>query len=86
MSMTKATLTELARVAAEVQTLTAEVLAEIETGGTLAEKERGSWGRVPWPKEGAPRSTRPDGGKTPAALKRRSMDLTRLLAEIRRYN
>lgn len=85
MSMDKATLTEMARVAAEVQALAATVIAEIDQAGQWADEPlTGRFARIPWPKGKAPGGARPDGGKTTAALKRRSMDLTRLLAEMRR--
>lgn len=85
MSMTKASLTEVARVAAEVQALIDGVIAETDNRGIYQEIEAtGRYGYVPYPRGIAPGHAKPEGGKTTAALRRRSMDLTRLLADLRR--
>ena len=88
MSMQKATLAEINRVAAEVLVLTGTVAGEIDGQSRLALDEATGYHRnVPkYPNGNAPGSAAPTypGTMATAALRRRSMDLTRLLAEMRR--
>ena len=88
MSMQKATLAEINRVAAEVVALVDTVTHEINEQ-TMSERreDAAGWRTVPKHSTGfAPGNATPDypGTMATAALRRRSMDLTRLLAEMRR--
>lgn len=85
MSLSKATLTEVSKVAQEVLILIDLTIDEIN--GRRSWERDGNGQHLPmYPNETAPGHATPDGSKTTAALKRRSMDLTRLLAELRRSN
>ena len=89
MSMNKGTLNEINRVAAEVVALAMSAIAEIDGQMTWERDEStGRYRDVPkYPKGNAPVNETPRSGSiTTAALRRRSMDLTRLLAEMRRAN
>lgn len=88
MSMNKGTLNEINRVAGEVLTLVDIVTHQInEQTTTERTEEEYGWRTVRKHSTGfAPDDATPDypGTKDTAALRRRSMDLTRLLAEMRR--
>ena len=86
MSMKKQTLNKVAALARELADMADSIVEEIQNQTTYEQVAGGHYEQVPaWPDGPAPDSAVHSGySKSTAALKRRSMDLTRLLAELRR--
>jgi len=84
MSMKKSTVAEVARIAAEVKAMAEGVILEIDNQESWHYDGKGNR-LIKYPNGPAPdNETHPGYAKSTAALKRRSMDLTRALAEMRR--
>ena len=67
--------------AQEVDALALEVLADLDED---LKREIGSWRQAETPREPSPSDYLMCGNRNTGALRRRSMDLTRALAELRR--
>ena len=79
--MTREQIEQVRALIAEVDSLAAVVLADLDEDLT---RELGGWRKAETPRDPSPSDYLMCGNKNTGALRRRSMDLTRKLAEMRK--